>query len=73
VNTRAGRLLTTDELVDIALANGLTVEDIDNRATHCHNTNLFRSYLLDRTASARLALMWRGELTLDTSQAVYGG
>lgn len=72
MNCRDGRVLTIADLEQIAGANGTSAEQIASlHATH-HNRNLVRSYLLQWTASARLAMFWRGELDLDTSEAMLG-
>lgn len=72
MNCRDGRVLTIADLEQIAVANGITAGQITSlHATH-HNRNLVRSYLIQWTASARLAMFWRGELDLDTSPSVLG-
>lgn len=72
MNCRNGRVLTIADLEQIALAHGISAERIADLHATQHNRNLVRSYLIQWTASARLAMMWAGELTLDTSERVLG-
>jgi hypothetical protein len=73
VNCRDGHVLTVADLEEIALAGGISAERISDLHAAHHNRNLIRSYLLQWTTEARLAMFWRGELDLDTSEAMLGG